>query len=137
MAITTQQFNKLATKSDLKKDLKELRQESKSDLKKLRQESKKDIAGVKSDLNRLEEKMDSKFDAAFQIFATKEDLKNLETKEEAKAAKNEILTAIDGITKQYQEFDIGFAMNQGAHDRFEERIIKTEKRVGAIEKKLK
>ena len=134
MAITTQQFNKLATKSDLKKDLKELKQESKSDLKKLRQESKKDIAGVKSDLNRLEEKMDSKFDAAFQIFATKEDLKNLETKEEAKAAKNEILTAIDGITKQYQEFDIGFAMNQGAHDRFEKELLRQKKELELLKR---
>ena len=120
MTITSQQFNTLATKKDLKNDLK-----------------------------KIEQKMDEKFATkkdfekfairAFDIFATKEDLKNLETKEEAKAAKNEILTAIDGVAKEQQDSRMERAANIGAHDRFEEKIIKVDKidkRVGIIEKKL-
>ena len=149
MKLTSEQFNKLATKKELKNlvtknelkkelknlvtknelkkelknlatknDLKELRQESKSDLKELRQESK-------SDLQELRQEMNNKFDVAFDMFASKE---------EAKDAKNEILTAIDGITKQYQEFDVGFAMNQGAHDRFEEKLLKHEKKLELLKK---
>ena len=130
MALTSQQFNKLATKKDLKKEVSKLA---------TKEELKKEVSklATKKDLEKIEEKMDNKFKAAFDIFATKEDIKNLETKEESRAAKNEILTAIDNITKQYQEFDIGFTVNQGAHDRFEEKFIKTEKRIRVIEKKLK
>ena len=133
MTITSQQFNKLATKSDLKKDLKKLEEKidkkfaTKDDLKKglkeLRQETKSDL---------------DKFAArAFDMFASKDDIKELRQEMATKEDINKILTAVDGITKQYQEFNIGFVMNQGAHDRFEEKIIKTEKRVEVIEKKLK
>ena len=84
MTITSQQFNKkLTTKDDLVKLEKKLEKKlaSKKDLEKF---------ATKKDLTKLEEKMDQKFDAAFEMFVTKE---------ESMAAKNEILTAIDGITK--------------------------------------
>ena len=143
MAITTQQFNKLATKKDLKKDLKELRQES-----------KKDIAGLKSDLNRLEEKMDSKFDAAknnldefreetnnkfnaaFEMFASKEDIKELEKRVASKEDINRLFILMDSIVVKHQENEAERTANIGAHDRIKEDIAKTNKRVTIVEKKL-
>ncbi|MCK5510545.1 hypothetical protein KAI65_03310 [Candidatus Parcubacteria bacterium] len=128
MAITTQQSNKKpATKDDLVKLEKKLEKKlaSKKDLEKFA--TKKEI---KKDFEKFAIR-------AFDTFSTKEDIKELRQEMATKEDINKILTAVDGITKQYQEFNIGFVMNQGAHDRFEEKIIKTEKRVEVIEKKLK
>jgi len=94
---------------------------------------------------KLEEKLASKKDLekfatrAFDMFASKNDVKTavIESEERMTEKIDRILTAVDGITKQYQEFDVGFAMNQGAHNRFEEDIVKTNKRVTVVEKKLK
>jgi len=121
MTITSQQFNKkLTTKDDLVKLEKKLEKKlaSKKDLKELRQE-------VKGDFEKFSIR-------ALNTFATKEDLKEFkkDIAEDVNKKFDKILTAVDGITKKYQEFDIGFTMNQGAHNRF-------EKRIGTIEKKLK
>ena len=147
MTITSQQFNTLATKKDLEKFV--TKKDLKKDLEKMA--TKKDL---KKDLEKLEEKMDEKFaskkdlsdfqketnekfNKAFEVFASKEDLKEIRQEMATKKDIDRILSAVDGITKQSPEFDIGFAMNQGAHDRFEKKIIKVDKRVGVIEKKLK
>ena len=128
MTITSQQFNKLSTKKDLEKLV--TKRDLKKDLEKL---------ATKDELKKIEQKMDKKFDAAFDMFASKEDLKKLVSRDEIADVKNEILTAIDGIARRNQDFESELAANQGAHDRFEEehiKINKIDKRVGIIEKKL-
>jgi len=134
MTITSQQFNKLATKKDLeklatKKELKKLEQKiddkaSKKDLKELRQESKKDL-----------EKFATK---AFAMFVSKEDLKESERRitEKVDEKFDKILIAVDGVAKEQQDSRMERAANIGAHDRIEEDIVKTNKRVTIIEKKL-
>ena len=143
MTITSQQFNKLVTKSDLKKDLKESRQETKKDLKELRQESK-------SDLEKLEQKIDKKFATkddlknalekfaarAFNTFVSKEDLKELEKRVSSKEDINRLFILMDSIVGKHQENEAERAANIGAHDRIEADIVKTNKRVTIVEKKL-
>jgi len=62
----------------------------------------------------------------------KEDLKELEEKIGTKIDNkiNQVLTAVDGIAKKHEDFKIELAANQGAHDRFEERIKGLEKKQG-------
>ena len=133
MTLISQQFNKLVTKKDLKKELKEF--------------------ATKKELKKLEEKMDSKFDLAFDIFATKkdlekfatrafdmfaskEDLKELEKKVASKEDINRLFTLMDSIVGKHQEIETERRANIGAHDRIEEEITKTNKRVTIVEKKL-
>lgn len=125
MELTTQQFNKLAVKKDLEKFA------TKDDLKKLRKESK-------SDIKKLEKKMDKKFDAAFDMFASKNDLKEAITESEERITKkiNKIFTAVDSIAIKCQETEAERAANISAHDRIEADIAKTNKRVAIVEKKL-
>ena len=47
-----------------------------------------------------------------------------------------ILNLVDGIAEKYQENDAERTANIGAHDRIEEDIVKTNKRVTIVEKKL-
>ena len=47
-----------------------------------------------------------------------------------------ILNSVDGIAKQHEDFKTELAANQGAHDRFEEKFIKTDKRIKAMEGKF-
>ncbi|MEI6596884.1 MAG: hypothetical protein WCL13_01585 [bacterium] len=61
-----------------------------------------------------------------------EKLENLATKEDV----NKILTAVDGIAKKHQDFEVESAANVGAHDRFEEKFTKTNSRVKILEEKL-
>ena len=119
MALTPEQFNKLATKEDLEKLA------SKEDLKELKKETDKKFDAV-----------DKKFDVALNVFASKEDLKELKRDMATKKDINKILTAVDGIAKKHQDFETELAANQGAHDRFEEKFIKTDKRIKVVERKL-
>ena len=124
-------MEKLVTKKDLKKDLEKFA--TKKDLKELRQETKKDFKN-------LEEKMDNKFDAAFHMFASKDDLKELKTElKQEMATKSDIdrvLTAIDSVVKEQQDSRMERTANIGAHDRIEADIVKTNKRVTVVEKKI-
>ena len=129
MATTSKQSNKKsATKYDLVKLEKKLEKKlaSKGDLKELKKEFKKDL---------------DKFAVrAFNTFASKENMKKLRqemaTKDDLTEFKNELLTAMDFIAVKHQENDAERTANIGAHDRIEEDIAKTNKRVTIVEKKL-
>ncbi len=82
---------------------------------------------TKDDLKGLEKKIDKKFDAAYHMFAAKEDIKELKREIATKEDINKILTAVDGIAKKHQDFETELAANLGAHDRFETRIARLEK----------
>ena len=130
MELTSKQFNKLATKKDLKK----LTQESKSDLKKLEDNMDKKFA-TKSDLKK---ELDKFAIRAFNTFASKDDLKEVrqDIVEEVGKKIDRVLTAVDSIVGTHQEIGAERAANIGAHDRIEEEITKTNKRVTIVEKKL-
>ena len=77
----------------------------------------------------------------FNKLATKEDLnqvqndlKNLEKK--TSKDKDEILTAVDGLAKKFDNFHAELAANRSAHDRFEKSISDLKKRVGELERKI-
>ncbi|MEA3464087.1 MAG: hypothetical protein U9R14_03370 [Patescibacteria group bacterium] len=72
----------------------------------------------------------------FNKIATKDDLKELKEEMAAKEDINKILTAVDGIAKQHEDFKAELTANQGAHDRFEEKFIKTDKRIQVVEEKF-
>ena len=135
MAITTQQFNKLVTKKDLKKELEKFT--TKKDLEKLGQETKKDLKELGQETKKDLEKFAIR---AFNTFSIKEDIKELRqemaSKNDLIEFKNEILTAIDSVAKEQQDSRMERAANIGAHDRIEEEIIKTNKRVTIVEKKI-
>lgn len=75
----------------------------------------------------------------FSILATKNDLRDLEERLDKKIDKkiDKVLTAVDGIAKNFQKFDQELVANQGAHDRFEETFAKTDKRIKIMEYKIK
>lgn len=62
----------------------------------------------------------------FNKLATKEDLENFYTKNEMDKKFDQLLTAIDGLTKIVADFQAEIAANQAAHDLFEYRISKLE-----------
>lgn len=64
----------------------------------------------------------------FNKLAHKEDLLNLVTKNELADAKNEILTAIDAISKNLTNIKDEQVANLGAHERFDDRISRLETR---------
>lgn len=64
--------------------------------------------------------------AQFNKLATKDDLKNFATKDEAREFKDEVLTAVDGVVKKLDDIEHAFVSNQAAHDRFEKRITRIE-----------
>ncbi len=132
MTITSQQFDKLVTKSDLKKDLKKLEEkidkkfaakdDFKKGLKELRQETKSDL---------------DKFAArAFDMFASKDDIKELEKRVASKEDINRLFILMDSIVVKHQEIGTERTANIGAHDRIEADIAKTNKRITVVEKKL-
>lgn len=74
----------------------------------------------------------------FSILATKDDLRDLEERLDEKMDKkiDKVLTAIDGIAHKHQKFEIESAANVGAHDSFEKKFTKADKRVEILEKKF-
>ena len=124
MELTSKQFNKLSSKDDLKPLEKKL-------------VTKKDL---KKDLEKFATKKDlDKFAIrAFNTFASKEDMKDaiMESEERMTKKIDRILTAVDGTTVKHQEIEAERTANIGAHDRIEEDIAKTNKRVTIVEKKL-
>lgn len=71
----------------------------------------------------------------FNKLVTKEDLRDLEERLDAKIDKkiDIILTAVDGIAKKHKDFDTELAANQGAHDRFEARLNGLERKHGVTQ----
>ncbi|HOZ55963.1 MAG: hypothetical protein BWY51_00937 [Parcubacteria group bacterium ADurb.Bin316] len=65
----------------------------------------------------------------FNKLAAKEDLKDLEQKitEDMGQKLDNIMTAVDGLTKNVKDIEHGFVSNQAAHDRFEELLARIEK----------
>ena len=149
--MTSQQFNKLVNKKDLDKLEQKIDKKfaSKDDLKKEVKNlvTKKDL---KKDLDKLEQRMDKKFSTkddlknalekfatrAFNTFASKEDLKELEKRVASKKDIDRLFTLMDSIVVKHQEIEAERTANIGAHDRIEEDIAKTNKRVTIVEKKF-
>lgn len=69
----------------------------------------------------------------FNKLATKEDLKNLKEEMASKKDINKILTAVDGLAKNVQDFQAELVSNQMAHDRMQKYIESLEKRIVKIE----
>ena len=69
----------------------------------------------------------------FNKLATKEDLKNFATKEEMNEKFDQVLTAVDGLTKTVNDFHAEMAANQGAHDRMSGNINNHEVRIKKLE----
>ena len=72
----------------------------------------------------------------FNKLATKEDLKEFVTQDHFDKKTDEILTVLDGIIKTFDDHQIEHVANIGAHDRFEEKFTKTDKRIKVMEGKL-
>ena len=75
----------------------------------------------------------------FNKLATKEDLKDLEekivSKEEFREFKSDVLGAVDGLAKKFDNFSAEMAANRAAHERFEEAIDSLKNRVSVLERK--
>ena len=65
----------------------------------------------------------------FNKLATKEDLNNFYQKDEMDNKFDKVLTAVDGVMKKLDDIEHAFVSNQAAHDRFEERLTRIEKRL--------
>jgi hypothetical protein len=67
----------------------------------------------------------------FNKLATKEDLKNIYTKDEMDKKLDEkfdeVLTSNDALMKKLDNIEHAFVSNLAAHDRFEKRIARIEK----------
>lgn len=64
------------------------------------------------------------------MLATKEDLKEYVTKDEFRKTTDQILTAVDSVAKKLDTIKDELVSNQAAHDRFDDRITRTEKKLG-------
>ncbi len=73
--------------------------------------------------------------AQFNILATKEDLKDLVSKDKFDEKMNQVLTAIDGLAKSVNDFKTELASNQGAHDRLSDDITDHKIRIEKLELK--
>ncbi len=63
----------------------------------------------------------------FNKLATKDDLKDLVTKNEIGDFKNDVMDNFDKVVKKLDDIEHAFVSNQAAHDRFEKRITRIEK----------
>ncbi|MFA6393444.1 MAG: hypothetical protein WCW25_01020 [Patescibacteria group bacterium] len=66
----------------------------------------------------------------FNKLATKDDLKNLLTKDDLTMWKDEIVKSNEEVIGELKKIREDFAMNQAAHDRFEKRIGVLEEKTG-------
>ncbi len=77
----------------------------------------------------------------FNKLATKKDVEGIKTelkdfKKDFFQDKNEVLNAIDGLAKKFDNFHAELAANQAAHDRFDKTITDLKKRIRNLEKKI-
>lgn len=73
----------------------------------------------------------------FNKLVTKEDLRELEERLDEKMEKriDRVLTSVDGLAKSVKDFKVKMASNQGAHDRFQEKINDHGARIKKLELK--
>ena len=73
----------------------------------------------------------------FNLLATKSDLNDLKdgmvTKEEFTEKFDQILTAVDNLTKEVRDFKVEMASNQMAHNRFQGEIDDLQVRTRRLE----
>jgi len=72
----------------------------------------------------------------FNKLATKDDLKLFATRKELDEKFDNILTAVDGLAKKFDNFSAEMAANQAAHDRYEEAIMELKNKVRVLERKV-
>ncbi len=124
------QNSNLATKDDLKKELENVA--TKDDLKRFATKDDLKRFATKDDLGNLEKKFDKMLVRQINLEGKVEGIEeNMMTKDD----KDEILTAIDGITQKHKDFDTEKTSNQGAHDRFQKKIDDHGKRINNLELK--
>jgi hypothetical protein len=118
MQITQEQFNQLATKKDLKEFA--TKKELFTTKKELNEKTDK-LYKITDKLNEKTDKiitkmleMDAKIESIEERMATKDDFNNL-------------AAAIDTVLVKLDTMEHAFVSNQAAHDRFEQRITRTEK----------
>lgn len=73
----------------------------------------------------------------FNKISTKEDIKESVKESEERMTKklDEILTAVDGMTKTFEDHETEHTANQGAHDRMQKNINSNSKRINNLELK--
>lgn len=69
----------------------------------------------------------------FNLLATKDDLKKFVTKDEFNNKMDQIITAVDNLSKKYENHGDEHVANIGAHDRMEADIEKHDERIGKLE----
>jgi hypothetical protein len=89
------------------------------------------LKALQGQIQGLEQKMDERFDAAFEIFATKEDLKDavsgLVTKDEFNEFKNETYDRFDRVMTKLNRLDV----EEKAHLTWLQRHDKALEKLGA------
>lgn len=137
MTFTPEQFDKLATKDDLKNfatkdDLKNFvtKTEFKEEISKLATknefaELKKEVSETKENVNLLFEKVEV---LSVLVLSHDDKLNKLEEKSDIIIENiSHLQTAIDGLVCEHKSQQLEFTSNISAHDRFETRITKIEK----------
>ena len=137
--LSPEQFNKLATKDDLKqfltkKDAKNFI--TKEDAKKLATKDDLKKFATKDDLKKFATKdalklVDKKVDKiAISLLETKNDVEIIKRTMATKKDINKILTAIDSIVQGFKKHDQELIANQDAHKRMQKEINETRTTVG-------
>ncbi|MFH1255466.1 MAG: hypothetical protein V1667_03285 [bacterium] len=108
MPLTPEQFNKIVTKEEFK-------------------ELKEEFKELKEDVKKIDDKLNKVIVEAVNI---KEDMKEFVKKDHFDKKMDEVLSAVDKITKKYEDHKIEHISNLAAHDRFEGRIKGLEKKQG-------
>jgi len=105
MTLTLEQFNKIATKEDLR--------------------NLENRMASKEDLNKLADRTDK---VVIKLIATSENLDRVENKVDVLTENiSTLLTSVDGLAKKLDDIEHAFVSNQAAHDRFEGRLERIEK----------
>lgn len=116
MEISQEQFNNLLTKEDGEKFA-----------------TKEDLKAFAT-----KEEMNARFDAAFEYFASNQDLQEL--KGEVVEVKNnveKILSVVEGLATSFQRLDNELTANVGAHDRIDEKVEIVKSDVQKIDIRVK
>lgn len=71
----------------------------------------------------------------FNLLATKEDLKDIKMEMTTKEDTNKVLTAVDGLAKNFDNFSAEMAANQAARDCYENALQDLKTRVRMLESK--
>jgi chromosome segregation ATPase len=100
----------------------------------LRQEMNGKFEDVHNEFDGLRQEMNGKFEAAFNIFATKDELKDVKSEVvEVKEDVRKILGIVEGMAAQLVKFEDERVSNQAAHDRMQDSIVNHETRIKKME----